>query len=262
MPDGVAVFLGPTDWRAGDAWGGLVEAARIAVASGLPVLLGEHARRPDYVPSALVAAALLSVACPGIDVTTAGVVAGARDPVSVERDAAVAAAAAAAAGSRFSLGLVAGYDAADLPGERLARRFRVLDDLVAGLSAARPCPVLVGGSVERAIERAARVDGWIAPTQVDATEVARLAAVLRSRSAGARVVVVRRWLPVDDPRRLGEAPQPAGSRTPPERLLGGGPGAVAEAVGALQAAGSDLVALGPVASPMQLDRLLSDLGGL
>lgn len=262
MPADVAVFLGPADWRAPVAWERLAETARAAAASGLPVLLGEHADRPDYVPSALMAAALLAVTCPGIDVTTAGVIAGARDPVSVRRDAAVATMAATSAGSRLRLGLVAGYEPSDLPGDRMARRFAALDELVDELAAKRPCPVLVGGGSDRAIQRAARVDGWLTPTTVDATAIARLGAALRSQRAEAEVVVLRRWLPADDPADLSRLPQPTGSRTPPELLVGGGPNAVAQRIGELIEAGADRIVLGPVTAPADLDRLMADLGGL
>jgi alkanesulfonate monooxygenase SsuD/methylene tetrahydromethanopterin reductase-like flavin-dependent oxidoreductase (luciferase family) len=208
--------------------------------------VAEHGDRPDYVPSALAAAAMIAGAAPDAELLTAATIAGLRDPESLARDVELV-----AAGCRsLTVGLVAGYDRRDLPGDRWAGRFRALDAAVAAL--AGRVPTLVGGSGPTALARAGRAGGWLAPTSLSPEEIA-------GRAAGApRTVVVRRWVggnPAD-------AELPAGTRTPREALVGGGPDPVGRAVRDCAAAGADTVLLGPVSTPAELDLLCADLAEL
>jgi hypothetical protein len=229
----VGVLLGPDRWGTPGAAVRLREVAAAAAARGLVIGIAEHRDRPDYVPSALAAAALVAGAAPGAELLTAATVAGLRDPESLVRDAEVVAAAC----RTLTVGLVAGYDPADLPGPRWERRYRALDAAIDAL--AGRVPVLVGGSGPKALARAARAGGWLAPTSLTPAEIAA--------RAPARTVVVRRWV-TGDP---ATAPLPPGTRTPRETLVG--PAELHRTLA--ECGGAETVLFGPVSRIEDLEPL-------
>lgn len=257
----LGAMLAPQDWGEPEALRGLVDAAEACRELGWPVLVPEHAQRPDYVPSSLATVAWLLGAVPGLH-AGAITIAAARDPLSVVRDLEVLATAAALAGGRTRLGLVSGYDPADLPGQRFDRRYRALDEHVeaAGPPDRRHWSVLVGAATERGLARAARADGWLAGTHQAPAALAALVTRFRAAGGGA-VVVMRRWVDAATPEALERVALPSGARTPRDVLIGGGAGQARARLAELAEAGADEVVLGPVADGPAVRRLTAAVAG-
>ena len=158
-----------------------------------------------------------------------------------------------ALGGRFRLGVVAGYDRADFPQETFESRFRLLDEFLACLPDDGALPVMVGGGAGPALQRAARVGAWMAPTMLTADRIASRIATLRARAPGATVTVIRRF----EGRSL---PGRGAGRTPQD--VRWTPGTAVESAAELSALGVDEIVLGPVPSLAALEEVRDALAGV
>ena len=155
--------------------------AELACDAWLAVHMSEHRDRPAYVPSALAVATSLESSIARLDVATAGVIVGRRDPHALVDDAATARLRIARAGGTFGL---AWRRTTIRMTSRQGVSVRDFDSLTSCLRLPLQSALARAGRRfrPRRFARATRVVGWLAPTLLEPRELTAKIAALRAES--------------------------------------------------------------------------------